>query len=93
MLWQNGGPTLRIACHFAGVGLQVLLLDITPKDVTTDAKPAERNKIVNDALNAAVKSNPSPVFHKDVVKKITTGNFDDNMKDIAHCDWIIEVVV
>lgn len=83
----------RIACHFAGVGLQVLLLDITPKDVTTDAKPAERNKIVNDALNAAVKSNPSPVFHKDVVKKITTGNFDDNMKDIAHCDWIIEVVV
>ncbi|HRF22888.1 MAG TPA: 3-hydroxyacyl-CoA dehydrogenase NAD-binding domain-containing protein, partial [Chitinophagaceae bacterium] len=52
-----------------------------------------RNKIVNDALNAAVKSNPSPVFHKDVVKKITTGNFDDNMKDIAHCDWIIEVVV
>lgn len=83
----------RIACHFAGVGLQVLLLDITPKDVTTDAKPAERNKIVNDALNAAVKSNPSPVFHKDVVKKITTGNFDDNMKDIALCDWIIEVVV
>lgn len=83
----------RIACHFAGVGLQVLLLDITPNDVTTDAKPAERNKIVNDALNAAVKSNPSPVFHKDVVKKITTGNFDDNMKDIAHCDWIIEVVV
>jgi len=28
-----------------------------------------------------------------VVKKITTGNFDDNMKDIAGCDWIIEVVV
>lgn len=83
----------RIACHFAGVGLQFLLLDITPKDVTTDAKPAERNKIVNDALNAAVKSNPSPVFHKDVVKKITTGNFDDNMKDIANCEWIIEVVV
>ena len=83
----------RIACHFAGVGLQVLLLDIAPKEVTADAKPAERNKIVNDALNAAVKSNPSPVFHKDAVKKITTGNFDDNMKDIAQCDWIIEVVV
>ena len=39
------------------------------------------------------KVNPSPVYHKDVVKKITTGNFDDNMKDIADCDWIIEVVV
>ena len=83
----------RIACHFAGIGLQVLLLDIVPKDIAGDAKPAERNKIVNDALAAAVKSNPSPVYHKDVIKKISTGNFDDNMKDIAGCDWIIEVVV
>ena len=83
----------RIACHFAGIGVQVLLLDIVPKDVAPDAKPADRNKIVNDALAAAIKSNPSPVYHKDVVKKITTGNFEDNMKDIASCDWTIEVVV
>lgn len=83
----------RIACHFAGVGLQVLLLDIAPKELPADAKPAEKNKIVNDALAAAIKSNPSPVYHKDVVKKITTGNFADNMKDIATADWIIEVVV
>jgi len=48
---------------------------------------------VNDALTAAIKSNPSPVYTKDVVKKITTGNFTDNMKDIASCDWVIEVVV
>jgi 3-hydroxyacyl-CoA dehydrogenase len=80
----------RIACHFAGVGLQVLLLDIAPADAT---EPAQRNKIVNDALAAALKSNPSPVFTKDVVKKIKTGNFTDNMKDIATCDWVIEVVV
>lgn len=83
----------RIACHFAGVGVKVLLLDIQPKDLPVDAKPAEKNKIVNDALTAAIKSNPSPVYHKDVVKKITTGNFTDNMKDIADCDWVIEVVV
>lgn len=83
----------RIACHFAGIGVQVLLLDIVPKDLPADAKPAQRNKIVNDALAAAVKSNPSPVYHKDVLKKIVTGNFDDNMKDIASCDWIMEVVV
>ena len=81
----------RIACHFAGVGLQVLLLDIAPKELTAaeQAKglsldnPAVKNKIVNDALAAAVKSNPSPVYTKDVVKRITTGNFTDNMKDIA----------
>ena len=83
----------RIACHFAGVGLQVLLLDIMPKDLAADAKPAERNKIVNDALTAAIKSNPSPVYTADVAKKIRTGNFTDNMKDIADCDWVIEVVV
>ena len=83
----------RIACHFAGIGLPVLLLDIAPKDLTENAKPAEKNKIVNDALTAAIKSNPSPVYTKDVIKKITTGNFTDNMKDIATADWIIEVVV
>jgi 3-hydroxyacyl-CoA dehydrogenase len=83
----------RIACHFAGIGLQVLLLDIQPKDLPADAKPVDKNKIVNDALSAAIKSNPSPVFHKDVIKKISTGNFTDNMKDVAGVDWIIEVVV
>lgn len=83
----------RIACHFAGIGVQVLLLDISPKDVAAGAEPAQRNKIVNDALQAALKSNPSPVYTKDVVSRITTGNFDDNMKDISNCDWVIEVVV
>jgi 3-hydroxyacyl-CoA dehydrogenase len=89
----SGVMGARIACHFAGTGVQVLLLDMVPKGAETSTKPAERNKLVNDALQAAVKSNPSPVFTKDAVKKITTGNFDDNMKDVANCDWIIEVVV
>jgi 3-hydroxyacyl-CoA dehydrogenase len=62
------------------------------KGLTPD-NPAVKNRIVNEALAAAVKSSPSPVYTKDVVKKITTGNFTDNMKDIAGCDWIIEVVV
>jgi 3-hydroxyacyl-CoA dehydrogenase len=83
----------RIACHFAGIGVQVLLLDIVPKEAKESDNKVLRNKIVNDSLQAAVKSNPSPVYTKDVIKKITTGNFDDNLKDIATCDWIIEVVV
>ena len=83
----------RIACHFAGIGLPVLLLDIVPREAAENTDKKVRNKIVNDALAAAIKSNPSPVYHKDVLKKITTGNFDDNMKDIATCDWVIEVVV
>ncbi len=83
----------RIACYFAGIGLPVLLLDMVPAAAAESTKPAERNKLVNDALTAAIKSNPSPVFTKSVVNRIKTGNFDDNMKDIAGCDWIIEVVV
>ncbi|MBO9619099.1 MAG: 3-hydroxyacyl-CoA dehydrogenase/enoyl-CoA hydratase family protein [Niabella sp.] len=82
----------RIACHFAGAGIPVLLLDIaTPQEA--GGKAIDKNKIVKDALAAAIKSNPSPVFTKEVVKKITTGNFDDDLKDIASCDWVIEVVV
>jgi 3-hydroxyacyl-CoA dehydrogenase len=91
----------RIACHFAGVGLQTLLLDIAPKELTaaesakklTLEHPAVRNRIVNEALAAAIKSNPSPVYTKEVAERIKTGNFTDNMKDIANCDWVIEVVV
>src|SRR5215213_1996130 len=83
----------RIALHFAGIGLQVILLDIVPKEAEGNTSKAARNKLVNDALQAAIKSNPSPVYHKDVIKKVTTGNFEDDMKLIAECDWIIEVVV
>ena len=83
----------RIACHFAGIGIPVLLLDMVPAAAAESTKPAERNKLVNDALTAAIKSNPSPVYNKDVIKRISTGNFTDNMKDIAAVDWIIEVVV
>lgn len=83
----------RIACHFAGAGVQVLLLDMVPQNFAQSNLPKERNKLVNESLQAAIKSNPSPVYTQDVVKKITTGNFTDNMKDIATADWIIEVVV
>ncbi len=84
----------RIACHFAGIGLPVLLLDIAaPSDSYQGGEPKKANKIVDEALTAALKSNPSPVFTDDVAKKIQTGNFTDNMKDIADCDWVIEVVV
>ncbi len=91
----------RIACHFAGTGVQVLLLDRVPTELTEaeSAKklsldhPSVKNRIVNEALASAIKSNPSPVYLADVMKRIQTGNFTDNMKDIADCDWIIEVVV
>lgn len=85
----------RIACHFANIGVEVLLLDIVPRDLAeSDQKnPKARNKIVNDALAFALKSKPSPVYDKGAAKLIKTGNFEDDMAGIADVDWIIEVVV
>lgn len=91
----------RIACHFANVGCEVVLLDIVPRELT-EAEQAKgltlenkqvRNRIVNDALQFALTSNPSPIYRKSFAKRITTGNFEDNMNLVAECDWIIEVVV
>ncbi|HEY9082156.1 MAG TPA: 3-hydroxyacyl-CoA dehydrogenase NAD-binding domain-containing protein, partial [Vicingaceae bacterium] len=83
----------RIACHFANIGVEVLLLDIVPKEAVESKDKAARNKIVNDALQFALKSNPSPIYSKSYVSRITTGNMDDDMAKIANCDWIIEVVI
>lgn len=82
----------RIACHFANIGVEVVLLDIVPKDAPEGNKQA-RNKIVNDALTTAIKSNPNPLYHASFAQRITTGNFTDNMDLVAACDWILEAVV
>ncbi len=77
----------RIACHFANVGCEVLLLDIPPKEGN------DKNHLVNEALAAALKSNPSPIYDKRFAKRITTGNFGEDLPKIKDCDWVIEVVV
>ena len=85
----------RIALHYANIGLKVFLLDIVTPKLSEDElkKPALRNKMVNDALAFALKSNPSPVYDKAFASRITTGNFDDNLAWIQEADWVIEVVV
>ena len=49
-----------IACHLAGVGIEVLMLDIVPFDLTDEQKkdPKQRNRIVQAAFNTALKSKP-----------------------------------
>jgi len=91
----------RIACHFANIGCEVLLMDIQPKELSeketksglTAESPQFRNRIVNESLDAAIKSNPSPIYRKSFARRISTGNFTDDMHRVAECDWIIEVVV
>lgn len=91
----------RIACHFANIGVEVLLLDIAPKELSPEEQakgltldnPAVKNRIVNTALQTAVKTNPSPIYTKKALNKIKTGNFGDDMSKISGYDWVIEVVV
>jgi len=85
----------RIACHFANIGVEVLLLDIVPFDLTKEQLKdiTIRNSIVNDALKSTLKSKPSPIYSKEFASRITTGNLEDDLHKIADTDWIIEVVV
>lgn len=90
-----------IACHFANIGVEVLLLDIVPKDLNEKEKSkgltlndkAVRNRIVNDSLAVALKSKPSPIYHSSFAVRISTGNLEDDIAKIGQVDWIIEVVV
>lgn len=91
----------RIACHFANIGVEVLLLDIAPRELTEDEKkkgltldhPAVKNRIVQSSFETAVKSNPAPLFSKKFASRVKLGNFADDMQRIKDCDWTIEVVV
>ncbi len=90
-----------IACHFANIGVEVLLLDIVPKELTdkeealklTIADTKVRNRIVNHSLQEALKSKPSPIYKKEFASRIQTGNLEDDIHRIKDVDWIMEVVV
>ncbi len=91
----------RIACHFANIGVKVLLLDIVPRELTEQEEKrgltlddeAVRNRIVRNSFETAIKAKPAALYDASFASRIELGNFDDNMKDIAGCDWVIEVVV
>ena len=83
-----------IACHFANIGCNVLLLDMVPRELNaaeqkkglTLEDKAVRNRLVNDFLKASLKSNPSPIYKKSFADRIETGNFDDDFEEVNSCD-------
>ena len=90
-----------IACHFANIGIEVLLLDILPRELS-DKEEAQgltletesvRNRIVNDSLKASLLSKPSPIYDQKFSSRISTGTIDDDLHKIKGVDWIMEVVV
>ena len=90
-----------IACHFANIGVEVLLLDIVPRELNDQEKKqgltlddkVVRNRLVNDALKTALKSKPSPIYSQKFAQRITTGNIEDDIAKVKDVDWIMEVVV
>lgn len=90
-----------IACHFANIGVDVLLFDIVPRELNDKEKAkgltledkAVRNRLVNDSLTESLKSKPSPIYHSSFAKRITTGNMEDDIAKVKDVDWIMEVVV
>ncbi|MFB0938149.1 MAG: 3-hydroxyacyl-CoA dehydrogenase [Urechidicola sp.] len=90
-----------IACHFANIGVDVLLLDIVPRELNDKEKAkgltledkVVRNRLVNDALTASLKSKPSPIYDQKFANRISTGNLDDDIAKVKDVDWIMEVVV
>ena len=90
-----------IACHFANIGVDVLLLDIVPRELNDKEKAkgltiedkVVRNRLVNYALTASIKSKPAPLYHNSFANRITTGNLEDDIAKVKDVDWIMEVVV
>lgn len=90
-----------IACHFANIGCQVMLLDIAPKELTEEEKArglaldskVVKNRLVQSSFDRSIKSNPGPIYSKRFLSRITLGNFDDDLAKIKDYDWTIEVVV
>lgn len=90
-----------IAAHFANIGVQVLLLDIVPFELTeaeqkkglTKEDKVVRNRIAAENFVKLQKSSPALLYSPKFAERITVGNFDDDLEKIKKTDWIIEVVV
>ncbi len=90
-----------IAAHLANAGLEVLLLDIVPKelDKQEEAKgltldsPVVRNRIARNGLQGLLKMKPAPFYLTDYAGQIQVGNLEDDLAKLKTCDWVIEVVI
>ena len=79
----------RIAAHLANAGVECLLLDIAAEGDS----PQARNAIVQKSLKALQKSRVPAFFTSDAAKRLSVGNFDDDLARVAEADWIVEAVV
>jgi 3-hydroxyacyl-CoA dehydrogenase len=77
----------RIAAHLANAGVPVVLLDIVPA-----GEEKNRSRIAVQAIQALLKAKPASFFEASLARLITPGNFEDDLKLLGACDWVIEAV-
>lgn len=90
-----------IAAQLANVGIETVMLDIVPPELTdkdkkkglTEESEEFRNKLAQNGLSAALKSKPASFYVPENSKLITIGNLEDNLDWLRDVDLIIEVVV
>ena len=75
-----------IAAQLANAGIEVLMLDMK-------GEAAQPNAIAERAIERLQNSSPPLIVHADVLRKIRTGNIEDDLPRIADCDWIVEAIV
>ena len=84
-----------IAAHMANAGLEVLLLDIVPRDLADADKdnPKARNRIAAESLKATSKAKPAAFFHPSAASRVSVGNIEDDLAKLEGCDLIIEAII
>src|SRR5690625_2619851 len=90
-----------IAAHLANVGIQTIMLDIVPQELTAGEREKGltlehldvRNRIALQGKQSLLKQKPSPITTKESLELIEVGNLTDDLPRVSEVDWIIEVVV
>jgi 3-hydroxyacyl-CoA dehydrogenase len=84
-----------IAAHFANAGLEVVLLDIVPPNLTDAEKSQKsaRNRFAQGGLEKAVKSKPAAFFHKNNARLVRVGNVEDDLDLLKDCDLVVEAII
>lgn len=97
----SGVMGAQIAGHFANAGLEVLLLDRAPGELTEEEKkkglslqcPEVRNRFSQAGIQALKKANPAPLYLPELADRVQLGNFEDDLERLKETDWIIEAVI
>jgi 3-hydroxyacyl-CoA dehydrogenase len=84
-----------IAAHLANAGIEVLLMDIVPPNLTDAEKKnrAARNRFAASGLEKAIKSRPAAFFSKDRARLVSVGNVEDDLEKLSNVDLVVEAII